>query len=291
MLVGGCQPQPQQQQQQQHLTAEPPPASLQNNPDPTSHALKLLLSTAADLHPYFRYLFPPDGGWLVPGQVCFLARRALALMQQQQQQPRIAAAAAGSTNGSSVTGAGDDSSGGGSSGSSGSSGTAAIEVLEVDHSSCEDLSVLLGAAVGSGQLPALTTVQLNWCCVGSRCEKGVKGGGMRVCGGFTDIKSAQGRGGWGGGAMCCGLGLVALGKGVRARWGCCVACQCCVCVGGGAVVAHVIHHPLLMLLLLMMFVCFALQVPHPPIARQQQHRQQQQQQQQCAPGPPKPAPV
>jgi hypothetical protein len=114
-------------------------------------------------------------------------------------------------------------------------------VLEVDHSSCEDLSVLLGAAVGSGKLPALTTVQLNWCCVGSRCEKGVKGGGHAGVWGFHRYKERAGARWMGGGAICCGLGLVALGKGVRARWGCCVACHCC---GGGVLwllMSYIIH--------------------------------------------------
>jgi hypothetical protein len=121
--------------------------------------------------------------------MCFLARRGLALIQQQQQQQTATSAAAVAAdddagNAAAAAAQTDITSGDASSRSgisvnadsavvtipisSSSSSAGPIEALEVDHCSCRDLQVLLGAAMGSGRLDKLTTVDLNWCCVGGR---------------------------------------------------------------------------------------------------------------------------
>ncbi|WIA18527.1 hypothetical protein OEZ85_009977 [Tetradesmus obliquus] len=84
-----------------------------------------------------RYLFPPDGGWLVPGQMCHLAAQAYSSLA-------------------------DSSS---SSGNSGNSST--VQVLEIEHAASQDLSVLLRGGLES--LPQLRSVSLNWCCLGINC--------------------------------------------------------------------------------------------------------------------------
>ncbi|WIA38825.1 hypothetical protein OEZ86_002106 [Tetradesmus obliquus] len=84
-----------------------------------------------------RYLFPPDGGWLVPGQMCHLAAQAYSSLA--------------------------DSSG--NSGNSGNSST--VQVLEIEHAASQDLSVLLRGGLES--LPQLHNVSLNWCCLGMNC--------------------------------------------------------------------------------------------------------------------------
>ncbi|KAF6262310.1 hypothetical protein COO60DRAFT_1699325 [Scenedesmus sp. NREL 46B-D3] len=84
-----------------------------------------------------RYLFPPDGGWLVPGQMCHLAAQAYSSLA--------------------------DSSCGGSSSSSGSN----VEVLEIEHAASQDVAVLLRG--GLAALPQLSAVSLNWCALGPGC--------------------------------------------------------------------------------------------------------------------------
>jgi hypothetical protein len=92
------------------------------------------------------------------------------MQQQQQQHSAVAPAAASAAAAVTVPTGNSSSSDFASSSTSSSSGSSSgkIEVLEVDHCSCVDLQVLLGAAVGSGRLTGLNTVQLNWCCMGRR---------------------------------------------------------------------------------------------------------------------------
>lgn len=80
----------------------------------------------------FRYLFPPDGGWLVSGQLCHLATQAYATLA--------------------------------SSSSSSSGGAAAVATLEIEHASSSSVAVLLGGALQN--LPNLKTLNLNWCHIG-----------------------------------------------------------------------------------------------------------------------------